>query len=97
MEPINYHGPHELWNIASGPQILIYRKIYLYRGEESKKKKLLEGAWETSLDLYKYLLMIELIFDVVLWFFISEAKILMRAILNVHAFGLRAAGSTPLA
>jgi len=43
---IYYHGPHELWNIAGGPQKLIkfILKFYFNLQKETKKRKLCQGA-----------------------------------------------------
>ena len=39
-EPIYYHGPHELWNIAGGPQKLsnFIFKFYLYLPEKIRRE-----------------------------------------------------------
>ena len=67
-EPIYYHGPHVLWNIAGRPQKLIcfILKFYLYLPKESKEKKC-QGARETSLDLLSTcLLVVKFRFDAML-------------------------------
>jgi len=40
-EPIYYHGPRELCNIAGGPQKFInfIREIYFYLPKQSKERK----------------------------------------------------------
>jgi len=46
---IHYRRPHELWNIAGGPQKLINFNIlfYLYLPKENKERKVCQGARET--------------------------------------------------
>jgi len=44
-EPIYYHGPHKMWKIASGPQILFNFtfKFYLHLPKENRERKLCQG------------------------------------------------------
>ena len=91
-EPLCYHAPHELWNIAEGPQELFSFTLnfYLYLPKENKQIKLCQIAIDTVLLLI-YCLCVCLSWSFVLtrccvltW----VTNILMWAILNVHV-GLR--------
>jgi len=97
-EPIYYHGPHDLCNIAGGPQNQFYPKILpLFNYEE-------EWFWFWLVPAYHGASFWR---DIVLLTWV--AKILMWNISNVHvgriwpcqlftraAFGPRATGSLPL-
>ena len=86
-EPIYYRVPNELWNISSGPQNCtnFILKFYLYLPKGNKKSKY---AKQRERLLLAYCICVCLSRSFVLTLccvLIWVTKILMRAMLNVHA------------